>query len=344
MVLVILPVLVLALYGAKFTGKGIRPDYISRESTQAVKGIFVLLVFLRHYKSCVSLTGALDRPFLKLNNWLGQLIVVLFFFYSGYGVYTSYRKKGVDYAKAIPKKRVLTTLVHFDLAVCVYLLADALMGIRYSGEWIVSAFFAWQSVGNSNWFIWAILVLYLMSWAVLRFLPAGAWQPAALTAMSLLYVILFHRAYPDSWWWYDTIFCYAVGMWYGLFREKIEESLSKERNFWVVFALLLAAGRFLFYWRNHLAAYEALAVVFCLLCVMVTMKVSFGNRVLRWLGERVFPFYIIQRLPMMILSHFGINEKPYLFFALSLPLTLLCGVGFDWCVKRLDGAFLNRKK
>ena len=142
MVLVILPVLVLALYGAKFTGKGIRPDYISRESTQAVKGIFVLLVFLRHYKSCVSLTGALDRPFLKLNNWLGQLIVVLFFFYSGYGVYTSYRKKGVDYTKAIPKKRVLTTLVHFDLAVCVYLLADALMGIRYSGEWIVSAFFA----------------------------------------------------------------------------------------------------------------------------------------------------------------------------------------------------------
>ena len=47
---------------------------------------------------------------------------------------------------------------------------------------------------------------------------------------------------------------------------------------------------------------------------------------------------------MMILSHFGINEKPYLFFALSLPLTLLCGVGFDWCVKRLDGVFLNRKK
>lgn len=40
MVLVILPVLVLALYGAKFTGKGIRPDYISRESTQAVKGHF----------------------------------------------------------------------------------------------------------------------------------------------------------------------------------------------------------------------------------------------------------------------------------------------------------------
>ena len=117
MVLVILPVLVLALYGVKFTGKGIRPDYISRESTQAVKGIFVLLVFLRHYKSCVSLTGALDRPFLKLNNWLGQLIVVLFFFYSGYGVYTSYRKKGVDYTKAIPKKRGVDRLRFLCVAV-----------------------------------------------------------------------------------------------------------------------------------------------------------------------------------------------------------------------------------
>ena len=76
MLLILLAVLAVALYGAKWTGKGIRPDYLSIQSTRAVKGIFVMLVFLRHYKTCVSLTDALDRPFIKVNNWLAVSLLL----------------------------------------------------------------------------------------------------------------------------------------------------------------------------------------------------------------------------------------------------------------------------
>lgn len=41
----------------------------------------------------------------------GQLIVVMFLFYSGYGVMESVRSKGTAYIKSIPFKRVLSTLV-----------------------------------------------------------------------------------------------------------------------------------------------------------------------------------------------------------------------------------------
>ncbi len=343
MLLILLAVLAVALYGAKWTGKGIRPDYLSIQSTRAVKGIFVMLVFLRHYKTCVSLTDALDRPFIKVNNWLGQLIVALFLFYSGYGVYASYQKKGKDYVRTMPRKRVLTTLVHFDLAVLLYLLADWLLGYSYSWKQVLAALLAWNTVGNSNWFIWAILALYLASWLALRLLPAGLWQPLAVTAFSAVYAVLFFRAYPESHWWYDTILCYAAGMWYSLYQPRIEALVSREGSWWAAEVLLLVLGGTLFRFRGNMAVYEVLAVVFSLFGVLLTMKVSFGNRVLQWLGGMVFPIYILQRLPMMVLSHFGVNERPWLFLAASLPLTLLLAAAFDWSLKRLDAALFRRK-
>ncbi len=344
MAVVLLAVFGIALFGARFTGRGIRPDYLSIPSTKAVKGIFVMFVFLRHYKSCVTFQNAIDRPFQLINNWLGQLIVALFLFYSGYGVYESFQKKGQAYVRTIPKKRFLTTLIHFDIAVVLYLLTDALLGITYDWKRILAGFLAWESVGNSNWFIWAMLVLYLASWPVLRFIPSKIGQLAALTAFSAVYVVVFHYYYPNSWWWYDTIFCYVAGMWYSLYKARIEAFLSRESRYWITLAAVLALGRVLFYWRNSLLAYEALAVVFCLAGVMVTMKVSFGNRALLWLGGQVFTIYIIQRLPMLVLSEWGLNAYPYVFLASSLPLALGLAVVFDWFLKKFDASVLKIEK
>ena len=44
-----------------------------------------------------------------------------------------------------------------------------------------------------------------------------------------------------------------------------------------------------------------------------------------------------------LLSHFGVNERPWLFLVASLPLTLLLAAAFDWSLKRLDAALFRRK-
>ena len=335
--LVLLALAVVGLAGARYCGRGIQGEYMSIPQTTAIKGIFVVLVFLRHYKGYVALEGVLDRPFLVLDGKLGQLIVALFLFYSGYGLYESYRKKGRDYVRTIPKKRFLATLLHFDLAVLLYVLIQAvLMGRFYGWKQILLSLTGWTSVGNSNWFIFAILVMYLFSWAALRLIPSRVGQLCAVTALSAAYAVVFHHYYPDIWWWYDTILCYATGMWFAFFRPQIERFLSGELRFWVSFGALLVLFRVLFYYRNSLAVYEALAVVFCLLGVLVSMKVKVGNRVLDWLGRQVFTVYILQRLPMMLLEQWGLSAYPYAFFAASLALTLGLAAGFDWLLKRFD--------
>ena len=338
----LLAIVGLTLLGARYCGRGVNPDYMSIPSTTAVKGVFVLLVFLRHYKSYVALDSWLDRPFLVFDGKLGQLVVALFLFYSGYGLYESFQKKGQDYVRTIPKKRFFATLLHFDLAVLLYLAVQAVFfGKFYSLKHILLSMTSWTSVGNSNWFIFAILVMYLISWAALKLIPSQIGQLCAVTAFSGIYAVVFHHFYPDLWWWYDTILCYAAGMWYSFLKPHIERFLSGEIRFWVSFGVLLVVFRVLFYYRNSLPVYEALAVVFCLLGVLATMKVGVGNKVLYWLGGQVFTVYILQRLPMMLLEKWGLAAYPYAFFAVSLAATLLLAAGFDWCLKRFDRAVLK---
>lgn len=47
--------------------------------------------------------------------------------------------------------------------------------------------------------------------------------------------------------------------------------------------------------------YNMRSILFSLLVVMLTMKVKIGNRPLYWLGLNLFPLYIYQRIPMIVL-------------------------------------------
>ena len=61
-------------------------DYLSRDVTTSVKGIFILMVFFSHFNSYVQYTELLDRIYTIPFVMIGQGMVTMFLFYSGYGV------------------------------------------------------------------------------------------------------------------------------------------------------------------------------------------------------------------------------------------------------------------
>ena len=99
------------------------PEYISMKQTNIIRGFFLLLVFMIHFCQYIQMNGPTDRIFQFWRTHSGQLVVTLFLLYSGYGVFVSIMKKGTPYVRRIPVHRVLRTLVHFDLAVLLYLAA-----------------------------------------------------------------------------------------------------------------------------------------------------------------------------------------------------------------------------
>ena len=320
-------------------------DYLSKERTAAINGVFVLLVFLTHAVGYVKLSGPLDAAYLTMKGYLRQMIVSTFLFYSGYGMLESIKKKGMAYVLSIPGKRFLKVFLHMEIAVALFLLTDVLIGADYGKRTTLLAFTFWESIGNSNWYIFAILCLYLIVFLSFLVCRANPWVGTALTtALSVGYVYLLIRVGKDTW-WYNTVMLYCVGMWYSLLKPWIEKVVMKnDVTYFLTAGVLLAAYYPCFKRRDTgIEFYTLWGACFILLLVLLTMKLNIGNTILGWFGSHVFSIYILQRIPMIVLRHFGLNANRYSFITLSFLATLVLAVLFDVVMERLDGLLFRTK-
>ena len=115
-------VLGLFLVGIRPCFRRVNENYISKDAIQPVKGLFILLVFLSHFSGYINRDMAVDGVYVMVRRWLGQMIVVPFLFYSGFGVSESIRKKGQAYLRMFPVRRIFNVAFQFAVAVAIYIL------------------------------------------------------------------------------------------------------------------------------------------------------------------------------------------------------------------------------
>lgn len=162
-------ILFLLVYGINVHKYDIYDDYISKEQCNCIKGFFIVIVFCRHIYPYLAVAGYDfsqfgDGVFRIIDANMGQLLVVMFLFYSGYGVMEQIKKKGMVYVNDIPKKRILTTIANFDVAVLLFLIVGMFLDHDYMAQDILLAFTGWTSIGNSNWYIFVILCCYVSTY------------------------------------------------------------------------------------------------------------------------------------------------------------------------------------
>ena len=159
------------------------------------------MIFLTHSAQYLTVTRApWETPYWLLRLGCGQGVVTMFFFYSGFGILEAIRKKGKAYLRAFPKNRFLRTLVHFDIAVLLFLLLAIVQGRHYHLQHILFAFTGWTAIGNSNWFMFDIFVAYALTF--LAFSVAGTKKPlrgtVVLTALAFGFVVLLRLTHRDA--------------------------------------------------------------------------------------------------------------------------------------------------
>ena len=312
-------------------------DYMSPEKTAPVKGIFVLLVFFSHVRQLFELSGPLDEMYLTMQRHLGQMVVALFLFYSGYGMMEQIKRRGYDYVRSILRKRLPRLLLNFDLAVLLFLCLKLALGQPVRLTTVLWSLVGWKSLGNSNWYIFVTLALYVFMYV--SFLPlrwrektdAKVFGAVVLTALSVVLVKLLIRA-EQSHWWYDTLLLFPLGVWYSLLHERAEKVIMKnDLTYFSALALTLIA--YLYFYRirgQGLRYYYVWAACFTAAGILITMKVSFSSRVLEWFGKRVFSFFILQRLPFILLSRYSLFQThKYGFVVVSMAVTAALAVAFD---------------
>lgn len=188
--------------------------YMSKDSTNVIKGMFILFVLIRHFSEYIEITDRFDIYAKNIDSFLGQLIVVMFLFYSGYGVMESFRNKGQAYVKKMPRKRILNTLLNFDFAVIIYMLVILL---KYNETFSLKRFalslIAWDSYGNSNWYIFCILAMYICAYIALKLLGKADRLViiAGLFVLTFVYIGVLRYILPKEIFWYDTAVCFPLG-------------------------------------------------------------------------------------------------------------------------------------
>ena len=336
---------VLVLFiGAKIRVRGINDDYMSRRQTQCINGFFVLIVFLQHFKSYVKL-GDYDKIYNAIANWSGQLIVVPFLFFSGYGIMLSIMKKGKPYVNTVITKRFPKVWAHFAAAIVLFIITNMIIGKTFSAQKLILTFVGWDGIGNSNWYIFDTLVLYILTFFSFRFV--GKNRRLGLFIMALLTTIFvvqmsFHR--PG--YWYNTAISYLMGMIFATIEPQFRKVMSSRALNYIIFAvfgfiIIKLAVRD----KSRLTSYEVFVLAGIVLLLALSLKVRFGNPILDFLGKYVFEIYILQRIPMILLQPY-IKQK-YVYFVVCFAATIVLALlfrfvekGIDWLI---DGKFLKKK-
>ncbi len=348
MLIFVIIMLLVIFTGFKATGENqFNKDYISYKQTNAINGIFVLLVFFSHACAYATYNGVLDGPYQALRGHLGQMIVVPFLFYSGYGIMESIKKKGTDYIKQIPGKRFLRVFYHYDIAVFLFLLLNLYLGNELKLKRTLLAFTTWTSIGNSNWYITAALGLYLITFVAFIIARKHHYIGAILTTALSVAFVYWQITMNREAYCYNTIILYAVGMWYSLLKDKIERIVQKsDLIYFFVCALVGCAYWYSFNHRKDGVEWHSVwGVLFMALVVLITMKFSINNEMLQWLGKHTFSVYILQRMPMLILKDLGIAAtNKYAFIVISFVLTVFIAELFDRAMAKLDGFIYKPRK
>lgn len=342
MIIFFIILILVALSGLKKSNQ-IKYDYMSIELTNSIKGFFLWMVFLSHIWTYTNFSNSyLDSPYQLIRRLTGQCIVTMFLFYSGYGIMESIKKKGKNYIHKIPIYRFFNVLLQFDCAIILFWIYRYLINTRYSPKTILLTFIGWASIGNSNWYIFCILWLYIFTFiSFMIFKNNYIKSITGVITLSLLYMAIMCNV-GKEYWWYDTILCYSWGMLFSLYRTKVEKFINETFSSWLFFLLVFFVGYMTIYFYKSLNQIVYQLWVFCFIAVIITFTMRFviTNKFLQWTGSYLFELYILQRLSMIILTPYILPVESttitkYIYVLTCIIFTLVISIIFKRTISKI---------
>lgn len=335
-------------------------EFLCHGQMKALQGFCAVAIMFHHMaqKTCASwLKKEYIVHGLDFFVPIGYLLVAIFFFCSGYGLYKSYQEKE-DYLYEFGWKRVLPIVIPFFLSGIIYLNVRTKMGEDLLGNWLnVGIHFGEPQMFNMyGWFIYALFVVYFGFWIGFR-----KERKRGRAIVVFLLVIAAYIAFCHWWmyggWWYNTVWLAAAGVLTATYEQGIVTWMKKR----YVVCLPVFSGMFsiLFFvaLNNETEAYAvwlqmAAAGFFVLSVMMIGLKVRIGNKILAFLGGLTLEIYLIHGLFVQLFGYCFASEgiKPLyyiknvaLYVLVVMVLTIPSACAVKWISKQIY-RFLAWKK
>lgn len=328
--IVILLWIILCLFNIKYSkGNNYFEDYLSKEDTLMLKGIFSIVIILHHLSQRFE---PLPRLYSKFE-FAGPWAVMFFFFISAYGVMSSWINKK-DYDKGFLINRYKKIIPIYLIATLIYWLVNILLDVHYSLKDIFHLTFVEGSpIVLHSWYIIVILVFYLIFYIQMKVLKRNY---IVIIISSLILCILWieiRKILNYGPWWSNSILSIPLGMLWAVYKEEIEKMAHK----WYLPILIFSLIAFILSWKylfnNSLSNYlfdtgkniYLQSIFFPITVMLICMKFKFSNKALKYLGTISFESYLFHGLFVnMIFMRTTLPEtNPVLYSLLSIVCAIV---------------------
>ena len=344
------------LFGFKRAKKGeFNEEWNSFSETKAIQGLMALCIVCHHtaQQTCVNwLPSGNIVNGLNVFSDTGFLFVGVFFFWSGYGLFKSFKNKQ-KYLSGFISKRVVPVLVPYVIVCFLFTLERIFVFKEKMPLWFKITNFTGITIGYYfGWYIQAIVVFYLVFYFAFKYSRYDFDAILYVFAGVLLWVvaglIIDHNDYfMRGQWWYNSTMLFPFGVLFAKNESKIIEFLKKRFKILVPSSIILFFLSFFFsrfmesiggYYGEMMGfpfskkiLYRVLtltpqllaAVMFTLILILICMKAKFHNKVLDFLGSHTLEIYLTHAFFLEYLAISYNYKRDSIFYARPWLLLLV---------------------
>ncbi len=360
--------LLLIFVGSKVAKKGeFTEDTWNRQQSLMIQALACIGVVLHHVTQEITGFGVVYKGPITIFNSIGILFTSLFFFFSGYGLICSVRTKEA-YLKTFLWKRLPTILVPFWVANIIAVLVRIFyMQIPMDTKDIIQYVLGLVLINGNGWYIVEIFFLYLAFYLIFKMFQNQKVAFVLLSIASLIPIAIgLHSGHDTStmgnhWfkgeWWYNATIVFVMGIWVAYFKERIIEFAKKHyKVLLIVSSVLLVAtymieeyarmvygyysvtpiGQIISNEAITLCAQMALCLMFTWVVLLLGMKISLGNPLLKGISMISMEIFLLHGIFLQCAFDVSQMSEAMLYIAV-----LFCGIVAAIIVHLLDKAILT---
>ena len=207
-------------------------DVLDKHNSNKIKGLLAILIIIHHLS--IYIKGTI---LFKVFTIAGVIAVSAFFFYSGYGLMTSYLKKE-NYLKDFLNKRIMKIVIPYIIAIIFTILVYLLTG-QLTPRKIFNSLVEGEPVVRFSWYMLAIISLYVVFYLSAKFLKKKKMINIAVFGGTILYCIVINNILGFNNWWVNSCFAFFIGIYWASYKEKYAITL-KDKNKIIRYAIMLS--------------------------------------------------------------------------------------------------------
>lgn len=305
--------------------KELNKDYLSIENVNALRGIMALGPVFMHVSNAVTCS----KGILWWSTY-GASVVAIFFFLSGFGLMKQHMTHD-DYAKKFLTRRLPKIIIPYVIATGIYWIADFyFLGFLYPIKGIFNAIWQGVPIVTYSWYVIHLSLFYLFFYALMKVF--GKHYLGIAFGGVIYYIVtslyFYSRGFGTQ--WYQTSLAIPVGLFWALYEKKIYSIMAK--YYWVGLALLgilivyiYNSKSFMALSSNTLVKNTILLILFCVLVIVMLMKIELGNPINKFLGYISYEVYLFHGLFMMAFrgdKFYIANDNMYVMLVFTGTLVL----------------------